>query len=269
MFAVGFACGTACAAGQAVQPPTEVQPMVAPAVPVPAVAPPPAVAAMPSAPSIQEVPPGFVAAENEPIPNRTLSRPAIPEVPPLLPDERPPSDGPNYFEPGEISSGGIVTVFESCRESSLKASPTVSAERAASYCSCVTDGMRRNFHATGDITKALPTMDQIQQCGAAARTDRPSPFAFPPPRSTADVWRTWKGCPRVYGDRHGTAYCDCFVDAWFAGFNHPHAPVSSPVDGARCQVVDEYWAATKTHLTVRQFKALRPPSIKGTSAAQP
>ena len=35
----------------------------------------------------------------------------------------------------------------------------------------------------------------------------------------------------------------------------------SPEDEKRCLVADQYWAATKTHLTVRQFQALQPLGI--------
>jgi len=43
-----------------------------------------------------------------------------PDVPPLLPNETPPTDEPNYFEPRELSSGGIVASFYSCEESARK-----------------------------------------------------------------------------------------------------------------------------------------------------
>jgi hypothetical protein len=97
-------------------------------------------------------------------------------------------------------------------------------------------------------------MDQVQACAAAARSGGPSPFAAS--RSSTKVRDTWNGCVRNFADRHGPLYCDCIVDSTLAAFKSPQAPLISPDDEKRCQRADEYWAATKTHLTVRQFKAM-------------
>jgi hypothetical protein len=183
---------------------------------------------------------------------------AAPDVPPLLPHETPPTETPNYFEPREMSAGGVVTSLDSCQSAAHKADPTISDAKVSSYCTCATDAMRSNFRASGDVTKATPVVSQLQRCGAAARTGAPSPFAIASPRSTPEVWKAWLGCVRVYGDKDHGIYCDCFVDANLAAMRNPAGQLISPADQARCEIADRYWAATKRHLTVRQFKALTP-----------
>jgi hypothetical protein len=187
---------------------------------------------------------------------------AAPDVPPLLANETPPSDAPNYVEPRELSSGGIVAGFDSCESSARKAIPTLNADVLSSYCTCVVDVTRRNFGATGDVTKTMPSPDQINRCAAAARSNSPSPFAYASPRSTADIWKSWTGCVQNNGGEDHGGYCGCLVDLNTASQAHAHiwadvpGKQTVPQFVAGCQVVDQYWATTKTHLTVRQFKAM-------------
>jgi hypothetical protein len=180
----------------------------------------------------------------------------VPDVPPLLPNEAPPSDGPNYFEPHEMSSGGIIAGFDSCQTSARKADPSLSSEQVSTYCTCTIDAFRRNVHTTGDIAKATPTMSQLQQCATAVRSGGASPFGFTSPRSTADVWKAWNGCLNAFREKDHGIYCDCFVDAKLAALKNPQGLAFSVADDRRCEMADQYWATTKNHLTVRQFKAL-------------
>jgi hypothetical protein len=187
---------------------------------------------------------------------------SVPDVPPLLANETSPSDGPDYIEPREMSAGGIVAAFDSCDSSARKSDPTLNAGVLSSYCTCFVDVFRRNFGTAGDLTKATPTMDQIKKCAAAARTGSSSPFAYASPRGTAEIWKTWTACIKDNGDKDHGIYCDCLADLDTAAKAHAHVWPDVPgkqtapqfVNG--CQVADQYWAATKVHLTVRQFKAM-------------
>jgi hypothetical protein len=179
---------------------------------------------------------------------------ATPEVPPLQPGEAPPIETPNYFEPEEMSSGGIAAGFLSCQSAASKSSPDLSTELVERYCVCVVDALRRNARTSGDHANSGPTVDQVQRCGAAARSDNASPFAFASPRSTAEEVKMWLRCMRAK-DGHGP-YCECFVDAVLAAMRNPNSEVFSHADDQRCVAVDAYWSATKKHLTVRQFQAL-------------
>lgn len=182
--------------------------------------------------------------------------PTVPEVLPLLPGETPPSESPNYFEPREMSSGGIVVGLNACKDSAHKSDPTLGTDLISAYCACFTDAFRHNCHSSGDIAKATPTTDQAKRCAAAARSASPSPFGYASPRSTADVVKAWAGCVRVFGEKDHGGYCECFVDATLAALKNPQSELIAQPDQKRCEVADQYWAATRTHLTVRQFKAL-------------
>jgi hypothetical protein len=204
--------------------------------------------------------PTTTAARYEPA--ATTAEVAVPSVPPLLPNEAPPSDGPNYFEPREMNSGGIVSAFDSCQSSAKKAGPTLNAELVSTYCTCVVDAMRRNLATTGSVTKATPSGDQISRCGTAARAGSPSPFGYASPRSTSEVWKSWTGCVQSNGEADHGVYCGCVVDLNVAAKANAH--VWPDVPGKQtipqliggCRIADQYWTATKTILTVRQFKAL-------------
>jgi hypothetical protein len=181
--------------------------------------------------------------------------PQVPEVPPQLPGERPPTDGPNYFEPKELSSGGVVAALTSCEDAARKADPNLTTDFISSYCTCITDATRRNFRASSDISKAITTTEQLQKCAAAVRAGAPSPYAFASPRSTADLWKMVTGCFRAFPERDHGGYCDCRTDATLAVLKNPQGQFSL-ADEQRCRTMDAYWVATKTHLTIRQFKAL-------------
>jgi hypothetical protein len=172
-----------------------------------------------------------------------------PAVPPLLPNETPPSDTPNYFDPSAMDSGGIFTAVSSCTESAHASAPNLSDAQIGGYCVCTVDAMRRNFAATRDLARSTPTLGQVQTCGAWVKSGGPKPYAFPSPKSTAEIWRKQMDCMSAGGS---TISCGCMAD--FELSAPPNAPIA-PM--ARCQVVAKYWEATKKHLTVRQFQALR------------
>jgi hypothetical protein len=137
----------------------------------------------------------------------------------------------------------------------IRSSPELAAEVVSSYCTCIVDATRRNFLASANLSKAIATMAQLQRCAAAARSGAPSPYAFASPRSTADLWKTWSGCTRAFAERDHGGYCDCRTDAFITALKNPQGQFPL-ADEQRCRTMDEYWAATKVHLTVRQFKAL-------------
>jgi hypothetical protein len=201
------------------------------------------------------------ALPTSPPPNAASPETTVPDVPPLLSGESPPTEGPNYFDAREISSGGVVAGLDSCENAARKSSPNFAKETIDSYCTCVIDAARRNFRASRDITKVSATSDQLQQCGryvqGVGSSIGSSPFATAFPRSTPNVVQAWLGCVRTFDAEHGP-FCDCYVDAWLS---NPQRPTVSPSDKHRCQIYGQYWALTKTHLTARQFRALAPGAL--------
>ncbi len=179
---------------------------------------------------------------------------AAPAVPPLSPGETPPSKGPNYFEPTEMASTGIATAYQSCLSSLDRADADLPTWKAVPYCACVVDAWRANIHTAGSAeTAPKPTPEQIEKCG---RLDGGAgPFAVAFPKDTPDLYNAWKTCIEKFSTLDHGVYCGCYTDAVF---KNPGYLSISPEDDRRCLVADEYWAATKTHLTVRQFRALHP-----------
>jgi hypothetical protein len=248
--------GSACGGARATQPPHAPRPLTA------SVENPPDqdVTNRQRTPSIAQAPRGFVPVGGE----------APTEVPELLPNEVLPADSPDYFEPGEVSSGGVVAALDSCETAAGKSAPTLSKDLISAYCLCVIDAFRRNFQGAKDADKSSATVNQLQACAATARSGTASPYAFAGLRGTPKVRELWSGCERVFGDRHGVIYCECVVDATLAAYNHPDAPVISSTDRMRCEIADRHWATTKTHLTLRQFDALSvTPLATGSTAARP
>jgi hypothetical protein len=190
---------------------------------------------------------------------RTTS--TVPDVTPLLPDERPPTDPPNYYDRREMSSGGIATKFETCKSTSLK-DPRILDAQADAYCTCSTDGLRRNFRATGDLSKSGLSWEQIQRCSAFSNSaytrvltgsSATSPDAVPFPKDTPNVISIWNACVRAGSGAEAVPFCDCYVDAQLNG----KGPIALPSDEQRCEVVARYWATTSLNLTARQFDALK------------
>jgi hypothetical protein len=183
-------------------------------------------------------------------------------VPALLPGETPPVKGPDYFDPHEMSAGGLVHAFESCRGSAQLKDPTAPIERIAPYCACVVDAWRANIRATGDADTAnQPAKPQLDACTAAVAGGKPLPFAVPPPKDTPSIYKAWKGCLDAFPSLDHGAYCACYVDAAF----QPGASRGITVhDHERCELVDRYWDTTHQHLTLRQFEGL---SVSDSGAA--
>jgi hypothetical protein len=203
-------------------------------------------------------PPSTTSAKSEPKPASQLDAGiAAPPVPPLMPGESPPAKGPNYFEPTEMASTGIATAYQSCLSSLERTDADLPTWKAVPYCSCIVDAWRTNIHASGNPeTAPRPTADQIKRCGNL--DGGAGPFAVAFPKDTPDLYNAWKTCIEKFSTLDHGVYCGCYTDGVF---KNPGFLKISPEDDKRCLVADQYWAATKTHLTVRQFQALQPLGI--------
>lgn len=180
-----------------------------------------------------------------------------PPVPPLLPGETPPVHGPNYFEPGEMGTTGIATAYQSCMDSLDQAKANMPTWEEVPYCSCLVDAWRANTHAAGspDLGQK-PTPDQIKKCSDF--DSGAGPFAFPFPKDSPSLYNSWKTCvEKLTALDHGV-YCGCYTDGVF---KNPSFLTIAPADDKRCIIADQYYAATKKHLTVRQFQGLVGPLL--------
>jgi hypothetical protein len=178
-------------------------------------------------------------------------------VPALLPGESPPDKGPNYFDSHEISAGGVVHAFESCRSSAQSVDYKIPLEKVVPYCSCMVDAWRINLRSAGDPgAAARPDKVQSDRCAAAARSGSPSPFAFTFPKDTPSIYDAWRSCVDDYPDKDHGEYCACYVDAVF---KDPKTLGLMVADRTRCELADRTWDATHKHLTPRQFAAIDVP----------
>ncbi len=203
----------------------------------------------------EPVGPASTSASPSAPPAHEAGGPRLPQgVPALLPGETPPVKGPDYFDPREMSAGGLVHAFESCRASSQLKDPTAPVERIAPYCACVVDAWRANIRATGDAdTASQPAKPQLDACSAAVAAGKPSPFALPPPKDTPSIYKAWTGCLDAFPTLDHGAYCSCYVDAAFQPASARGVTVR---DSERCELADRYWDTTHQHLTLRQFEGL-------------
>ena len=193
------------------------------------------------------------ASQEKPAPTHDAGI-AAPAVPPLLPGETPPTKGPNYFEPTEMASTGIATAYQSCLSSLERTDADLPTWKAVPYCSCIVDAWRANIHAAGSPdTAPKPTSEQVKRCGDLEGGAGPFAVAFP--KDTPDLFNSWKTCIEKFPTLDHGVYCGCYTDGVF---KNPGFLAISPEDDKRCVVADQYWTATKTHLTVRQFQALQP-----------
>jgi hypothetical protein len=198
--------------------------------------------------------------ESKPASPRDATAPATkapPPVPPLLPGETAPVHGPNYFEPGEMGSTGIATAYQSCMDSLDQTKANMPTWEAVPYCSCLVDTWRANIHTAGSADLGQkPTPDQIRTCtdldGSAG------PLAIPFPKDSPDLYNSWKTCIEKFASLDHGVYCGCYTDGVF---KNPQFLTIAPADDKRCIIADEYYAATKKHLTVRQFQGLVGPLL--------
>ena len=180
-----------------------------------------------------------------------------PPVPPLLPGETPPAHGPNYFEPGEMGSTGIATAYQSCMSSLDQTNANMPTWEQVPYCSCLVDAWRANVHTSGNAEIApRPTPDQIKKC--SDMDGGAGPFAVPFPKDSPGLYNSWKTCIEKFASLDHGVYCGCYTDGVF---KNPMFLTIAPADDKRCMIADEYYAATKTHLTVRQFQSLVGPLL--------
>ena len=175
-------------------------------------------------------------------------------MPPLGPNEKPPSEAPNYFDPQGLSSGAIVVALQSCREVAAKNNPNPAL--VESYCVCAVDAMRSNFSHSRVLEKSAATFAQLRGCVAFARDGGigASPFGAGLRGPTSNVSALWLNCIKVVPDGADRGpFCECYADAMV---HDPTRTAVSQSDANRCQTAAEYFASTGKHLTVRQFKAL-------------
>jgi hypothetical protein len=227
----------------------------------------PARLAAPAAVLLLALAPGCTEKKTEPVGSTpaasTTARPAsradasadapgVPVVLPLLPGEAVPTRGPNYFEPHEMGATGIGSAFESCGKVATKTGLDLPSDNIVSYCFCLTDAWRTNTHAAVDPVAAVspPTPEQKRTCALA---DGGSPFAVPFPKSTPELYKAWQACLQKWPSRDHGVFCGCYVDGQF---EDPQSLFISMIDQQRCELADQYWWRAKTHLTVRQFRAL-------------
>jgi hypothetical protein len=151
-----------------------------------------------------------------------------------------------------MGAGGVASAFESCVSTVKKSDPDQPSDKTAAYCVCLVDAWRVNTHAARDAASAAPpTPEQISTC--TARDGGSSPYAFPFPKGTPDLYKAWQACIDNAPWRDHGVYCGCYVDGVF---KNPTFLRIAPADDTRCDLADQYWDATKKHLTVRQFRAL-------------
>lgn len=178
-------------------------------------------------------------------------------VPARRPNDAPPSDKPNYFEPKEITSGAVVLYYSACKVEVLKNHPESDAELAKRYCRCVAEFSRTIHQRTGSI-KSM-NADQVgQQCAVHARDQTVPSFARKPPRDVASID---EGLSRCLADPDGpvqnadakSGFCMCFLDMILAGKTG-----ASAVEGEQKCVLASAWRSVNgTHLTLKQFQGIR------------
>jgi hypothetical protein len=195
---------------------------------------------------------GTTATSSPAKPATMPSPPKPPDVPPLEPGEIPPVRGPNYFEPHEMGTTGIATAYKSCMESLEQTDAGMLPWQAVPYCACIADAWRSNIHASGDPDSApKPSKDQLKKCldldGGAG------PYAVPFPKDTPSLFNSWKTCVDKFTELDHGVYCGCYTDGVF---KNPSYLTLAPADDKRCILADQYYAATKKHLTVHQFQGL-------------
>jgi hypothetical protein len=192
--------------------------------------------------------------------------PSFPGAPALLPGERPPPRSINYFEPHEMTAGGMAAAYDSCVKAGGKTDPPIETEKVVQYCSCIVDAWRQNTHdASNPLDPPNPSKEQMARCGQSVREgDGGSPFGFPFPKNTGELYKAWQGCiGKFYNIDHGV-FCGCYVDATF---KDPVRLGITPANQARCELADQYWDHMKVHMTQRQFDGLVEPSGDGGTEA--
>jgi len=97
----------------------------------------------------------------------------------------------------------------------------------------------------------MPTKDQLRKCEEA--DGGAGPYGVPFPKDTPDLYNSWNTCVEKFPDLDHGVYCGCYTDGVF---KNPTFLTLSPADDKRCVIADQYYAATKKHLTVRQFQGL-------------
>jgi hypothetical protein len=175
-----------------------------------------------------------------------------PEVPPLEPGETPPTRGPNYFESHEMASTGMATAFDSCMSSIEQSGANMQTWQRVPYCACIVDAWRASIHTTGDADKApMPGRDELKKCDNL--DGGVGPYGVPFPKDTPSLYNSWKTCVDTFPDQDHGVYCGCYTDGVF---KNPGFLTITPEDDKRCTIADQYYQATKKHLTVRQFQGL-------------
>jgi hypothetical protein len=178
-------------------------------------------------------------------------------IPPLLPGETPPTDGPNYFDPSSLSSGGIAAALGGCNKTATISAPNMSSDWIDLYCQCSVNAMRRNFATSHSLQGSTPTLGQLKSCGTWLKSHGqrdpskwlPEPFFYASPRGPVEVVEKLVKCGHSGASM---VQCDCLVD-----FELASTATASIMPAANCYAVGQHYESTKQHLTVRQFKAMK------------
>lgn len=188
----------------------------------------------------------------EAAPDALVSSPPLPDVPPLIAGEVPPTDLPNYFDAKELGAASYGAVL-SCRDV-VKKRDGITAAMQPAYCLCFADAARLNVRRgkSATVTKA-----QHAECIKYSRnsSSTTSPFGGALPGSTAGIVAALDQCmgdiPSDTSPAYGARVCSCTIDATI---KHKQASES---DIAKCAVAARYFQATGSNLTIRQFNGLK------------
>lgn len=176
---------------------------------------------------------------------------APPTVPSLRPNEVPPRDMPNYFDPTEL--GGATTALAVlCGEITSKAAQGLKPEMRAPFCLCYADAARLNFKRSQSPTV---TKHQYANCLKFSRNPASvTPYGKSLPSSTAGILSAMNSClndvPADTSPNYGVRVCTCKIDA----IGKHKTATSEDLD--RCGIAARYAERTGTNLTVRQFQSL-------------
>lgn len=213
------------------------------------------VAACGASPHSAGGPPGTVAPNVARPPAAGRERPVIP---PLLPDEKPPTDTPNFFA-ADLSSGGIMVGVHDCVEAATR-DEAMDEPFANRYCICMIDLWRARFRMNGgDFQQAIPTFEGLRDCADYARAEQPPPFAYAWPRDVHTIVRLEKNCWVKAKRTHADIYvymCACTTDLALSGGERL---VVDENESKRCEIAARYYETTRRHLTIRQFKGIAVP----------
>lgn len=145
------------------------------------------------------------------------------------------ADEPNFFQPKEVPSDGLVVFVQSCVDSARKAQPAPPLNTVFKYCTCMGDAHMARLAVTSDVTN---------QCAAFARananktTPARGPFHGTLVFNADQVVGAVMGCERTKDAatlpvRTRQRFCSCLVDA----MRFERTMLISDASKAKCKVI--------------------------------